>query len=127
MRAKILKQHIFFTLAEICLPRTRWLKVVGNSRKSSGRASNYLLISARQPIRAWWPENGGKQHQYADFTRARDRPGLGLDVSHRHPPDLNRAAAVERLSAPPVGTRRRSGPRLRWLPGPIPSYPVRHL
>jgi hypothetical protein len=59
MRAKILKQHIFFTLAEICLPRTCWLKVVGNSRKSSGRASNYLLISARQPIRAWWPENGG--------------------------------------------------------------------
>jgi hypothetical protein len=39
MRTKILKQHIFFTPAEIRLPRTRWLKVAGNSRKSSGRVS----------------------------------------------------------------------------------------
>jgi hypothetical protein len=33
--------------------------VVGNSRKSSGAASNYLLISAILAIRAWWRNSGG--------------------------------------------------------------------
>ena len=41
----------------------------------------------------------GISHQYADFTRTRDRLGLGLDRGDRSSRDVSRASAVERLSA----------------------------
>src|SRR5437879_5995150 len=100
--------------------------MVGNSGNSSSPASNYLRISAPRAIRAWWPK-WGMQYHYADYTGARNRPVLGLDCRRHNPPDVDRAGALERLSAAPVGHRRLSGPVVRRLSGPQPVHRVRSL
>ena len=70
----------------------------------------------------------GGSHINTQILRARIADSRsGLDRRRRHPPDVARACAVERLSPAPMGYRRLSGALVRGLSGAQPLHGVRPL
>src|SRR6266851_1898868 len=111
MRAKTLKRHTFSRRPKSSLAESvgsRWSGIPGNQAGWSPTICEF-------PRRDQSGHGGRKTGMHADFTRARNRPGLGLDCRSHNPPDVDRAGALEWLSAAPVGHRRLSRPVVRRL------------
>ena len=71
--------------------------------------------------------NSGGTNKYAYPARATNRPGSGLDHRDRHSVSVDRARAMERLSAAAIRHRRLSCALVRGIPGSQPLNGLRHI